>query len=144
MIGPPINVNIKTPLLIFGDKIIVLSITLCERNKVGKNSQHWCTFQLCGIRLNLLRNQTKLFKMKSFSSFGPSKYAFYLALTYVGITFLNYLKSISNSRQNPCSFYKEKSLFRKLPNQRYPIICRDNTRIYSKSYVPSCLACKWT
>ena len=40
MIGTPLNVDIETPLLIFGDKIIVLSITLCERNKVGKNSQH--------------------------------------------------------------------------------------------------------
>ena len=35
-----------------------------------------------------------------YRSFGPFKYAFYLALTYVGITFLNYLKSISNSRNS--------------------------------------------
>ena len=40
MIGTPLNVNIETPLLVFGGKVIVLLITPCEENKVGKTSQH--------------------------------------------------------------------------------------------------------
>ena len=38
----------------------------------------------------------------------------WLMLGSLSFPFFNYLKSISNSRQNHCSDYKEKSLFRKL------------------------------
>ena len=72
--------------------------------------------------------------MLLYSSFGPFKYAFYLALTYVGITFLNYLKSISNSRQNRCSFYKEKPKISHNLQRQHPylfqVICSELSRLH--------------
>ncbi len=90
-LAPPLNVNIETPLLIPGDKIIALLLFPAKAVKLVRplNTFFFLNqFLAMWYPLTLLRTKRSCLKWY-YNSLGPSNLAYYLTLTLVEISVVN-------------------------------------------------------